>query len=485
MSAEPTRTTFRSQWIVVAVLMLFSQARARAADGETHIIKIHLDPSTVVAKIPDDFLGFGHETSAVAQPGFFSARNTRMIRLYQNLTPDGLIRIGGNVSDHARFIPDGTAVPKTERDVTIINQANLNDLADFARATDWRVMWGLNLGTGTKEEAAEEAVAVDRVLGSSLQSFEIGNEVDLMRQFSKNFDAYHAAYTDYKAAIRARLPHAVFSGPDSANSFGYVEKFVGAESADMALATHHYYRGGARDPSSTIPHLLARDSTFDSRLEKLRALCDANHLGYRINEVNSFFGGGKEGVSDTFASALWCLDYLFDLASHGCAGANLETDINQLGFISFYSPIVHDSAGVCSARPEYYGMLAFAMAGHGELLKTIVEKDAINLSAYATRDAHRTIYLTVINKDLSRDATIECRLPEGCNFAESYPLSAPSVGAKFGVTFAGSAIDDDGRWAAGAATKASLTGDTIRCPVPHASAVVLRIKTQARSEGVK
>jgi len=31
-------------------------------------------------------------------------------------------------------------------------------------------------------------------------------------------------------------------------------------------------------------------------------------LEYRINEVNSFSGGGKEGISDTFGSALWCLD---------------------------------------------------------------------------------------------------------------------------------------------------------------------------------
>ena len=224
------------------------------------MVTIQIDPSTTSGKNPDQFLGFGYETSAVAQPGFFSAKNSRMIRLYHNLSPHGLIRIGGNVSDHTRFIPDGIAEPNTERKVTIINQANLDDLGDFARATGWRVMWGLNLGTGTKEEAAIEAVAVDRALGSSLQSFEIGNEVDLMRKYAKNFDAYHAAYLDYKAAIRARLPHAVFSGPDSAGSFEFVEKFVAAESSDMALVTHHYYRGGARDPKSSIDRLLARHS---------------------------------------------------------------------------------------------------------------------------------------------------------------------------------------------------------------------------------
>lgn len=467
---------FRSPWIVIAVVMLLSQAPARAAGGEAPLVKIHLDPSTVISKIPDDFLGLGYETSAVAQPGFFSAKNARMIRLYQNLSPHGLIRIGGNVSDHTRFIPDGTAASKTERDVTIINQTNLNDLADFARATGWRVMWGLNLGTGTKEDAADEAVAVDRALGNNLQSFEIGNEVDLMRKFAKNFDAYHAAYTEYKAAIRARLPHAVVSGPDSASSLEYVQKFVAAESADMALATHHYYRGGARDPKSTIERLLSPDTAFDSRLQQLQSLCQAHQLNYRINEVNSFYGGGKEDVSDTFASALWCLDYLFTLASHGCAGANLETDINQLGFISFYSPIVHDASGVCSARPEYYGLLAFAMACHGELLATHIDKGDSNITAYATRAAGGAIYLTVINKEIVEDATIQCPVPSGYKTATVFSLRAPFLNSKTEVTFAGSAVSEDGNWKPGDGSAVPVEGGSVRLAVPHAAAVVLKLK---------
>lgn len=463
--------------IMIATAMLISFAPAQAAEPVDHVVKIHLDPSTVIGNIPDDFLGLGYETSAVAQPGFFSAKNIRMIHLYQNLGSHGLIRIGGNISDHTRFIPDGTATAKTEREVTIINRACLNDLGDFARATGWRVMWGLNLGTGTRGEAADEAVAVDHALGGSLQSFEIGNEVDLMRKFAKDFDAYHGAYSEYKAAIRAKLPHAVFSGPDSADSFEFVQKFVAAESADMALATHHYYRGGASDSRSTIRRILIRDAAFDSRLEQLQTLCAPHQLGYRINEVNTFYGGGREDVSDTFCSALWCLDYVFDLASHGCAGANLETDINQLGFISFYSPIVHDAAGVCSARPEYYGLLAFAMAGRGELLATHIEKDDRNLTAYATRDPGGAIYLTVINKEFAEDATIELALPAGFKAGEVFRLRAPYLNAKTEVTFAGSVVARDGSWKSVVSETAAVANGTAHFLVPHATAVVLRIKS--------
>lgn len=440
--------------------------------GQT--VRIQIDTSRELGNIADDFLGFGYETSAVAQAGFFTADNARMIRLYRNLGPNGLIRIGGNVSDHTRFIPDGIAAVKTEREVTIINRQNLTDLAAFARATGWRVMWGLNLGMGTKEQAAAEAVAVDQALGPSLHSFQIGNEVDLPRKFGRNFDAYHAAYLDYKAAIRAKLPHAVFSGPDVAGSFIYVQKFVAAESADMALVTHHYYRGGAHDPKSTLQRLLQRDTAFDSRLDQLQSLCSAHRLSYRINEVNSYYGGGKQGVSDTFGSALWCLDYLFDLASHRCAGVNLETDINQLGFISFYSPIVHDASGVCSARPEYYAMLVFATAGRGHLLSTHVESSGLNLSAYATKVSNDEIDLTVINKDLADDAELVCTAPDGMHAAKAFGLIAPSIDARSGVSFAGASVDDEGNWTAGSGKSLSLTGGLLKLPVQRASAVVIK-----------
>jgi hypothetical protein len=464
-------------FVILAISAILPPGSASATDRVSSPIKITIDPATPLAKIPDDFIGFGYETSAVAQADFFSRRNARMIRLYTNLSPHGLIRIGGNVSDHTRFDPLGTAAAKTEREVTIFNQTNLNDLRDFARATGWKVMWGLNLGTGSRDEAVIEAVAVDKTLGDRLQSFEIGNEVDLMKKYAKDYDAYRAAYLDYKAAIRAKLPAAAFSGPDVAGNYGFVEKFVAAEGADMKLVTHHYYRGGARDPKSTLDRLFARDDGFDSRLEKLRALCAEHHLDYRINETNSFSGGGKEGVSDTLGSALWVLDYMFDLASHGCGGVNIETDINQLGFISRYSPIVHDAAGVCSAHPEYYGMLAFAMAGHGEIIKASVEWTDINLTAFASKDENGTVFLTVINKDAGKDATVECSLPPRGKAASAFRLTGPSIDTKTGVTFAGAAVAEDGSWNGGAPEVVAVTDGIARLAVPHGSAVVVKFAT--------
>ncbi len=423
-TSKPSRK--RAVAIALVSFTLVSPA-ARSGEELNRDVRINIDTEKPIAQFSDGFVGFGYETSAVAQPGFFARKNTRMINLYGNLSKHGMIRIGGNVSDHTRYIADGLSAAKTEKEVTVINRDNLNDLGDFIRATGWRVMWGLNLGTGTKEEAAEEALAVEQALGPHLHSFEVGNEVDLLPKYSNDYVAYHRAFADYKAAIRNRLQNAVFSGPDSAGNLEFIKNFVADESADMKLVTHHYYRTGARKPEATMEYLLTHDKAFDTRLNILQDLCGRYKLEYRINEVNSFYGGGKQGVSDAFGSALWCLDYMLNLAAHGSNGINLQTDVNQLGFISYYSPIVHDSAGRCIARPEYYGMLAFAMVAHGDLLKTSFDADDINLAAYSSKDSEGTSYVTVINKESTRDLSISSSVPVTTTAVEAYRLCGPAL----------------------------------------------------------
>jgi hypothetical protein len=467
------------QRLIIAVFAFAQFANlARGQETAAVPVKITIDPAVKLAHIPEEFIGFGYETSAVAQMNFFDPSNKAMVRLYRNLTPHGLIRIGGNVSDHTRYVRNDLPHVADDHGLTVIDRANLRELASFAKSTGWSVMWGLNLGTGTKEEAVEEAVAVDQELGTSLQSFQIGNEVDYLPRFKRDYARYHAAFAEYKSAIRATLPHAVFSGPDVAGSLPYFQKFLADESGDMLLATHHYYRADQSSPKATIDYLLAHDDGFDRRLDQLRTACDARHVGYRINEVNSFSGGGKPGVSDTFASALWVLDYTLDLASHGCAGVNIETDINHHAFVSSYSPIVHDADMVCSARPEYYGLLAFAMAGHGDVIKTTLDKPAdLNLSAYTTLDSNHVLWVVVINKDLTRDAAVEASHPLGAvRWAEAFRLAAPAIDSKTGATFAGSTVGKDGSWKSEAGESVEMpTPQSLRLTVPHASAVVVKL----------
>ncbi len=465
--------------LVVFISALFIGASVPAQVQRAEPVRIQVEPETVLGRISPGFIGFGYETSAVAQSNYFSANNAALIQLYRNLGSHGLIRIGGNISDHTRFVPDGIPAVHTEQEVTVINRTNLASLAGFARATGWRVMWGLNLGTDSPSAAAEEASAVAAALGPHLQSFQIGNEVDLRGRYALkygDFDSYHSNYLAFKAAIRSALPSAAFSGPDVANNLAWLGDFAKTDGRDIQLLTHHYYRTGAKRPDATIAVLLKPDDAWHERLRRLQAISRDSGVPFRINEVNSFYGGGKAGVSDTFASALWSLDYMFVLAAYGCDGINLETDINQLGWISHYSPIVHDASGQCHARPEYYGMLAFSLAGKGDLLKLNLSKNDINLSAYATRNEQGALWLTLINKDLSQDAELAAALPEGFTKAEVFRLQAPSAESQNQVTFAGTEVSADGSWTPGRPETVAIKEGAAHLLVPHASAVLLNLK---------
>lgn len=451
-----------------------------AGDAAMTPVKIVVDTQTVVSRMAPDFIGLGYETSAVAQSNYFSVRNASLIHLYRNLTPHGLIRIGGNISDHTRYVPDAAPEVHPEEGVTILNHTSLIELGEFARATGWKVMWGLNLRSGSHADATREALAVSAALGGTLHSFEIGNEVDFQPQFAKNYAAYHAAYLDYKSAIRSALPQAPFSGPDVAVNLDWLAAFAPVEARDIKLLTAHYYRSGAGNPNATMATLLQHDDNWDAKLDKFEGISRNQGVGYRINEVNSFSGGGKTDVSDTFAAALWSLDYMFVLASHGCAGINLETDINQHAWISHYSPIVHDATGHCRARAEYYGMLAFALAGNGDVVKLTLAKTNINLSAYATKDRESHLWLTVVNMDLSRNADAEAVLPQGYGPAVAYWLKAPSVQSKDGITFAGAEVSTDGTWKAGTAEAVTVNQGAAHLQIPFASAIVVEFGTGPR-----
>jgi hypothetical protein len=437
-------------------------------------VSIRVDPSEVIENIPEDFLGFGYEASAVARSGYFSPQNKTLVQLYCTLTTHGLVRIGGNVSDHTQYVADGVAAARPQTQTTVINRQSLLDLGGFLRATGWKAIWGLNLGTGTSQEAVEEALAVSAALGDRLECFQIGNEVDQLPRFHGDYDAYHAAFLEYKAAIRAALPSAAFSGPDVASHADWAVKFATAEAADLRYVTIHYYRTGAQNPNATAKVLLQSDGSLDTKLRAIRQASRSSSVDYRIVETNSFYGGGKPGVSDRFGSALWCLDYLFHLASEECRGVNLETDINHLGWVSHYSPIFRDDRGNLVARPSYYAMLAFSLAGKGKFIQSRVENAQVNLTAYSTMDPHGVLWVTVINKDLLQSAEAEIALPPGYVGANLFRLSAPAVDSPDHVTLAGTQVSSDGTWTAGPLEEISVGKSLAELRVPAASAALLR-----------
>ncbi|MGB7280483.1 MAG: hypothetical protein WBD15_22415, partial [Pseudolabrys sp.] len=421
-------------------------AKGVAADVD---VTIRLHPERKLRRIAADFIGLGSEISSVATPGLLSADNKNYVQLVRNFG-HGIIRVGGDTSDYSTFDPNGAAQPAPKG--TVINTRNLRQLGTFLEATGWNLIWGVNLGQGSPQEAANEAKAVADATGDKLLVLEIGNEPDLFKPAHRtgewNYASYLASYRQYKAAIRARLPNARFAGPDVASATDWVESFAKDEGSDLALLTHHYYIGNSALSSSTIALMLEDDPKLLSILQKLKMISANSGLPYRICETNSFYGGGKPGVSDTFGSALWALDYMFTLVSEGCAGVNMQTGVNHLGFISYYTPIGDDGHGRYTAAPEYYGMLAFSQAAQGQQIALDLNSRDVNLTAYATAKSEHEMVLTVINKDASRNASVQVICGYALKHAAATRLTAPSQQATKNVMLGGVTVDEVGHWKA-------------------------------------
>lgn len=445
----------------------------RALTGTTSAIVVRLADADPIAHIPTNFIGLGYEMSSVAKPGLLSVSNDRYVRLVRQLSGNGVFRVGGIVADHSRYEREGTI--STEPTRTVVTRESLEQFAAFLGKTGWSAIWSVNFATGTLQDAVTEAKDVTRVLGPHLLALEIGNEVENYGRGNPpsrtppwTWQEYRIEYSKWHAAIAGAVPGLRFAGPDTAASVEWVQRMAADANKDVQLLTTHYYRGA--QGKGTMEQLARPDPELTGKLQKLRQAARESGVPYRICETNSFFGGGRPGLSDTLIAALWLLDYMLLLARYECAGVNIETGVNQLGFVSSYSPIQDDGMGRNYAGVPYYGMLACAMALRDapQVLPLNFDTGGNNVTVYALGHSRRLRSMTIVNRD-SHAATVwlpKLNLPP----ARVYRLVGPSALSHRGVTFGGAGVDESGRWI----PKQPETVREGNVTVPAMSAVVLR-----------
>jgi hypothetical protein len=427
--------------------------------------------------IAPDFMGLGYEISSVSRPGLLSPANKVYVQLVRTLGSRGVIRIGGNTADYAKYAPH--AAPVSSAKGTVVNDAVLEDLGGFLQATGWKLIWALDLGKGTEADAIAEARIVSSIAGERLLAFEIGNEPDLFarakhRKPEFGYADWLAEYRRYKAALRKEFPRIPFAGPDAAVTTDWVTRFAADEGKDSVLLTHHYYREG-QNPSSSIEKLLGVDPKLQPQLTALKTASQSCGVPYRICEVNSFSGGGRPGVSDTMAGALWAMDYMFTLASNGCAGVNMETGVNHLDFISSYSPIGDDEHGHYSAKPEYYGMLAFSLAGKGQLVTAEIDAGSPEIKAYATQPGHGALSVILINKGAAVPViTVNLGEHAKAKQASLIRLSSPAIDSKTGVKLGGAEVTPEGAWKSSNTEVLRVKNGQFAVTLPPASAAIIQ-----------
>jgi hypothetical protein len=408
-------------------------------------------------RMPLDFVGLSYESGQLYNADFFAPSNAALIHTFRELTPKGVLRMGGHLSNITPWEGEGQNDPKQVRGVRhgiedywewplvdpavqknkrgTITRAALRNLRAFLDAVDWRLLYGLNFASGNAARAADEAAAVHEILGDRLIAFVIGNEPDgfgedpFFRDKDYGATQFVTEWQTWVKTIRIRVPHARFAGPDTDGKIDtWVMEFARRTRGDAMLLTSHYYgMGPASAPGMTAERLLAKATPkLDAEIAAVQsARAAAGGTAYRMDEGNSCFGGGRAGVSDAYASALWAADYMLRAACAGFAGVNLHG-----GGSGIYTPVESSLEAAAKARPVYYGM-QLAQRFAGSIVAPCRLQTPLNITAYqGSKDGNRL--LAIVNKGSS---AAEFSLPTPLHSAKRWEMSGPALDAKNGVSF--------------------------------------------------
>ncbi|KAA6463275.1 hypothetical protein DYQ86_08140 [Acidobacteria bacterium AB60] len=450
---EITRRRF-----LATTALSFAATRLPAQNSANSRITLDVSGEAAGPHMPADFVGLSYEVRQLADPSFFSAANIGLIEQFKALSPHGVLRLGGNTSEFAWFKPTpSTPEPphpptrevegEPKADYYAVTAEAVRNLAAFLKATGWTCLYGINMGTNTPERAAEEAAFAAKTLGEGLQYFQIGNEADLYNRHLRDPKTWGPAtylneWLAVAHAVTARVPEAKFGIPDVAADIDWLTEIASRWSSiqhppHVTRLTHHYYFGGpATNPEVNIPNLLkpATMQKVQKTADIATAAAQKMDVRVRMTEGNTCYRGGKPGVSDVFAAALWAADYSLLLASKGYTGVNLHGGTGKIiasglgGFLPgdvllqqqgatqeqiashphpFYSPIATQDFHHFTMEPVAYGLKFAGSFSGSTFLKTDLsaklQATGVNATAYAAKLPNNRASVIILNKDADKN----------------------------------------------------------------------------------
>jgi hypothetical protein len=410
--------------------------------------------------MPVDFVGLSYEVREFTNPNFFSAKNAGLIRAFRQISTRGVLRIGGNTGEFGWWKPTADSLepehPLTREVVGepkasyyAVTPEAIRNLAAFLEEVGWTCLYGINMGTNTPARAADEAAFVAKTLGSRLQYFQIGNEVDLFGRHLRDPQTwspatYLAEWLALARAVAARVPRAVFGMPDINSNISWLQQIADAWGSvetppHVTTLSHHYYFGGPpSNPDVNVPNLLkpATMAKVQSIADRATASAAKMDIRVRMTEGNTCYRGGKPGISDVFAAALWAADYSLLLAASNYSGINLHGGTapiisSGLGGVMFGDEVLKAEgatpeqiashphpyyAPIVSFGPDYilepvaYGLKFAGSFSGGSLIQTDftskLQGAGVNASAYAAKLAGGQTSFIVLNKDTENDLAL-------------------------------------------------------------------------------
>jgi hypothetical protein len=453
----------------------FASAQMPAPGGPAHGAAAPADavltisPTASTTPVPASY--FGLSTEYWALPLF--ERNMPVFeRVLSLLHVPGngplVLRIGGDSADHSFWMPrKPRRMPAWAFAVTPEFLAQLRSLVERDPV---KLIVDLNLVTDTPLTAATWARAAETSLPrGSIIGFEVGNEPDL---YTHSFwsamvarspfeaqplpleltpESYVDDFNAYAQVLGEGAPDIPLIGPAVAHprvSLPWIKMLIADQRPELGAVSGHLYPYSACvKPSNsgypTVARLLSYPAVGQLAKDVAGAVKVAHDAGlkFRLTEINSVTCGGKAGVSNTFATALWAPDALFTLMRAGVDGVNLHVRAYAIN-----APFSLNRYGL-NPRPLLYGLIMFArtLGADARLVRLhMAHARSLNLSAWAVRVSGGMLHVLLIDKS-NRAVRVALHLP-ATGPATVQRLLAPSASSTTGETLDGQRLGPDGTW---------------------------------------
>ena len=433
------------------------------------VVRIPAGGATI--SIPRSFLGISTEYWTVP---VWANHLSLLGNVLSSLTPDGpmVLRIGGSSADQTRWAPS-KELPEWVFEIT---PSWLKQVRRIVNRFGVRVILDLNLVTATPQIAVRWARAAEAALPTeSIVGFEIGNEADIYNPASwrkttaggrgstplpkrMTASSYAKSFRAYAKAL-ARVDRGVpLFGPalsDPATNVNWISQLLaGAHPGLRAITVHRYPLSACSHPGSktfpTIARVLSENATAGMAKTIEGAVRTAKQAGMpvRLTEINSVTCGGRRGVSNAFATALWAPDALFELLKAGASSAAVHVRANAINMA--FSLTSHGLV----AYPLLYGLALFSRTlGPNPQLQPLqlTARPSLRLKAWAVRVSGNTLHVLLIDKS-THAASVSLQIP-ATGPVTVQELLARSARATSGMTLDGQHLGAQGRWEGTPTTK--------------------------------
>ncbi|KAJ6512844.1 glycoside hydrolase family 79 protein [Mycena sanguinolenta] len=437
------------------------------------------------------FLGFSVEFSVINT--VIGENSTRLqvpfLNLMSSVQARGgsvRVRVGGNTQDYATLVPNGLAdgkmIEKQAQDTTnptmtpalmyspdvLYMLSNVSHLVNV----EWYLGIPLNDTTNLRLGIAEYG---ERIVGDRLIGFQVGNEPDQYASHQHRPTTYGPAdySNDFQTVVTALQADSNVAqvngkliGPSLSGVWQPQEiwdvNFIPDHLQTLAALSMSFYPdnncgfNGVIDPQLIFPSYLNHTSgqIIAANYLASTALAQQNNLPFVMIETNTASCGGFPGVSNSFGSALWALDYALQLAYSNFTNALLHVGGQNVYYNPFTPPPTNQSTfHQWTIGPIFYSVLAvaetFGTSNKSQIIDLQMNNNNIYTPGYAIYDGGVLARLALFNyvTDPSGASTYTASFAIGggdTGQANGTPaqvkvkyLAAPSVSSKDNITWAG------------------------------------------------